>query len=181
MCVAVACLAAVSYASKTHGKHHACGHDGHMASLLAVAKIVAGMARRLKGIVKFIFQVPASIPMRAHIPSTCVCAGCAARVPCAFAPHHRPSTVLMHGRCAIAACRMSASCDVVQPAEEGGAGAQVMVQEGALLSPDVDEIYGLHLYNYHDLGYVGVKHGPIMASGCRFKIDVIGKGASWWR
>ena len=73
MCVAVACLAAVSYASKTHGKHHACGHDGHMASLLAVAKIVAGMARRLKGIVKFIFQVPASIPMRAHIPSTCVC------------------------------------------------------------------------------------------------------------
>ena len=56
-----------------------------------------------------------------------------------------------------------------------------MVQEGALLSPDVDEIYGLHLYNYHDLGYVGVKHGPIMASGCRFKIDVIGKGASWRR
>ncbi len=54
-----------------------------------------------------------------------------------------------------------------QPAEEGGGGAEVMVREGALQRPDVDEIYGLHLYNYHQLGYVGVKHGPIMASSCR--------------
>ena len=57
---------------------------------------------------------------------------------------------------------------VSQPAEEGGAGAKAMVEEGALLSPDVDEVYGLHLYNYHKLGYVGVKHGPIMAAACRY-------------
>ena len=56
---------------------------------------------------------------------------------------------------------------VPQPAEESGAGAKAMVEDGALQHPDVDEIYGLHLYNYHDLGYVGVKHGPIMASSCR--------------
>lgn len=35
---------------------HACGHDGHVAILMGVAEILAGMRKDLKGTVKFIFQ-----------------------------------------------------------------------------------------------------------------------------
>ncbi len=35
---------------------HACGHDGHVAVLMGVAEILAGMKKDLKGTVKFIFQ-----------------------------------------------------------------------------------------------------------------------------
>jgi amidohydrolase len=35
---------------------HACGHDGHVAILMGVAEILAGMKKDLKGTVKFIFQ-----------------------------------------------------------------------------------------------------------------------------
>ena len=35
---------------------HACGHDAHVAILMGVAEILAGMKQELKGTVKFIFQ-----------------------------------------------------------------------------------------------------------------------------
>ncbi|MEO8771036.1 MAG: amidohydrolase [Ferruginibacter sp.] len=35
---------------------HACGHDAHVAILMSVAEILAGMRKDLKGTVKFIFQ-----------------------------------------------------------------------------------------------------------------------------
>lgn len=35
---------------------HACGHDGHMSGLLAVAKIVQQQREQLHGSVKFVFQ-----------------------------------------------------------------------------------------------------------------------------
>ena len=35
---------------------HACGHDAHVAILMSVAEILAGMKKDLKGTVKFIFQ-----------------------------------------------------------------------------------------------------------------------------
>jgi len=35
---------------------HACGHDAHVAILMGVAEILAGMKKELKGTVKFIFQ-----------------------------------------------------------------------------------------------------------------------------
>ena len=35
---------------------HACGHDTHVAMLMSVAEILAGMKNELKGTVKFIFQ-----------------------------------------------------------------------------------------------------------------------------
>ena len=42
--------------SKNRGVMHACGHDGHTAILLGVAKILSTMTDRFSGIVKFIFQ-----------------------------------------------------------------------------------------------------------------------------
>jgi amidohydrolase len=45
-----------TYNGKEVGVMHACGHDTHVAMLMSVAEILAGMKSELKGIVKFIFQ-----------------------------------------------------------------------------------------------------------------------------
>ncbi len=44
------------YASQTPGAMHACGHDGHMAILLTVARLLYGHRGELAGTVKFVFQ-----------------------------------------------------------------------------------------------------------------------------
>ena len=44
------------YNGKETGVMHACGHDGHVAMLMGVAEVLAGMKKELKGTVKFIFQ-----------------------------------------------------------------------------------------------------------------------------
>ena len=45
-----------SYASVNNGVMHACGHDGHVAIGLTVARILSKRHNELKGSVKFIFQ-----------------------------------------------------------------------------------------------------------------------------
>ncbi len=44
------------YNGQEVGVMHACGHDNHMAVLMGVAEVLAGMKERLPGTVKFIFQ-----------------------------------------------------------------------------------------------------------------------------
>jgi len=44
------------YNSQEVGVMHACGHDSHVAILMSVAEILAGMKSDIKGTVKFIFQ-----------------------------------------------------------------------------------------------------------------------------
>ena len=44
------------YASQTPGKMHACGHDGHIAIGLTVAKILNEIRDDLAGTIKFVFQ-----------------------------------------------------------------------------------------------------------------------------
>ena len=63
---------------------------------------------------------------------------------------------------------------IFQPAEEGLGGAKYMIEDGCL--DEVDEIYGLHLWNYQLYGEVGIKDGPVMASADLFDIEVSGKG-----
>ena len=46
----------VDYASQTTGLMHACGHDGHMAVGLGVARVLAGYRNQIAGKVKFLFQ-----------------------------------------------------------------------------------------------------------------------------
>ncbi|WP_208560614.1 M20 metallopeptidase family protein [Marinilactibacillus kalidii] len=46
----------LAFASKNPGVMHACGHDGHTATLLSVAKVLADFQESLSGTVKFIFQ-----------------------------------------------------------------------------------------------------------------------------
>jgi len=46
----------VPYRSRNEGIMHACGHDGHMAILVTVAKILADYRGDISGQIKFVFQ-----------------------------------------------------------------------------------------------------------------------------
>ena len=45
-----------TYSGQEVGVMHACGHDTHVAILMGVAEILAGMKNEIKGSIKFIFQ-----------------------------------------------------------------------------------------------------------------------------
>ena len=61
-----------------------------------------------------------------------------------------------------------------QPAEEGFGGAKFMIKDGAIKG--VNEIYGLHVWNYQESGTVGVQSGPVMAAADIFSIKINGIG-----
>lgn len=46
----------LEYASRKPGIMHACGHDGHIAMLMATAEVLSFLRERIKGEVRFIFQ-----------------------------------------------------------------------------------------------------------------------------
>jgi amidohydrolase len=52
----------IPYASQNHGVMHACGHDGHTAILLTVARVLAQRRHQLSGTVKFAFQPAEELP-----------------------------------------------------------------------------------------------------------------------
>ena len=105
------------HASQFPGKMHACGHDGHTASLLAAADYLA-QNRDFAGTVYLVFQ----------------------------------------------------------PAEEGGAGAKAMIEDGLFERFAIDEIYGYHNWPGYPEGHVAISSGPVMASANEFKITINGKG-----
>jgi amidohydrolase len=63
---------------------------------------------------------------------------------------------------------------IFQPAEETGAGANSMIEDGAL--EGVDAIFGIHVYSPLPFGTLGYKPGPFLASGDFFEVKIIGKG-----
>ncbi|MCC6791293.1 MAG: amidohydrolase [Thermomicrobiales bacterium] len=63
-----------------------------------------------------------------------------------------------------------------QPAEEGGGGALVMINEGALEDPKVDAAFGLHVDQGSPIGQISIKAGPAMAAADRFTAIIKGKG-----
>jgi amidohydrolase len=52
----------VDFASRTEGVMHACGHDGHTAMLLAVARLLVARRAELTGEVRFLFQHAEEVP-----------------------------------------------------------------------------------------------------------------------
>tara|TARA_A100001037_G_C15147379_1_gene637030 strand:- start:233 stop:1408 length:1176 start_codon:yes stop_codon:yes gene_type:complete len=108
----------VEYVSQNNGVMHACGHDGHVAIGLCIARIFAPLSHKLKGTIKFVFQ----------------------------------------------------------PAEEGGAGASAMIEDGVLLDPVPDYAYGMHLWNEKPVGWLGITDGAMMAGNSNWECDVIGDG-----
>lgn len=65
---------------------------------------------------------------------------------------------------------------IFQPAEEIGAGAQAMIDDGALENPSADVAVGLHVWNDLPVGYVAVTGGPVMAGARSFHVSIQGKG-----
>lgn len=63
---------------------------------------------------------------------------------------------------------------VFQPAEEGGGGADKMVEAGILEKYKVDSCIALHVWNHIDLGKIGVVNGTMMASVDEFRITIKG-------
>ncbi|WNC67870.1 amidohydrolase [Thalassotalea nanhaiensis] len=78
---------------------------------------------------------------------------------------------------------------IFQPAEEGApigeeGGAKLMVKEGVMKSPDVDVIFGLHVWANLDVGKISYREGGTLAAVDQFKILVKGKqahGAYPWK
>ncbi|MBN3854744.1 amidohydrolase [Paraburkholderia sp. Ac-20340] len=66
---------------------------------------------------------------------------------------------------------------IFQPAEEGGAGARAMIEEGLFERFPVDAVFGIHNWPGMPAGFFGVTEGPIMASSNEFRIDISGVGS----
>ncbi|MGA1205587.1 MAG: M20 metallopeptidase family protein [Opitutales bacterium] len=68
---------------------------------------------------------------------------------------------------------------IFQPAEEGGAGAKRMCNDGVLSNPDVAAVFGLH-NNLPDpamkIGTIAYVQGAAMAGTGNFDIEVVGRG-----
>ena len=65
---------------------------------------------------------------------------------------------------------------IFQPAEEGGGGGQVMIQEGLFKRFPVNEVYGLHNWPGLPPGKMAVRAGPVMAATDEVQITIRGKG-----
>ena len=65
---------------------------------------------------------------------------------------------------------------IFQPAEEGRAGAQAMIDDGLFERFPCDEIYALHNWPSLAAGTVATRPGPMMAAADRFEITVFGTG-----
>ncbi len=65
---------------------------------------------------------------------------------------------------------------VFQPAEEGGAGALAMLEDGMAERFGIDEFYGMHNYPGMPVGEFGINSGPIMAAADYVTIDIEGVG-----
>ncbi len=65
---------------------------------------------------------------------------------------------------------------IFQPAEEGGAGAQKMIDDGLFERFPCDAVFGMHNWPGLKVGEFGFASGPMMASGNLFEIRVMGRG-----
>lgn len=65
---------------------------------------------------------------------------------------------------------------VFQPAEEGGAGAKAMIEDGLMERFAIDEVYGMHNIPGLPLGHFAIRKGPIMAATDEFSVTIHGRG-----
>ena len=66
---------------------------------------------------------------------------------------------------------------IFQPAEEGGGGGRMMVEEGLFERFPVEAVYGLHNAARYPTGKFFTRSGPVMAASASFDLHVIGRGS----
>jgi hippurate hydrolase len=66
---------------------------------------------------------------------------------------------------------------IFQPAEEGGAGARKMIEDGLFERFPMEAVYGMHNWPGMPAGSFGLRSGPLMASSNEFRLTIRGKGA----
>jgi amidohydrolase len=66
---------------------------------------------------------------------------------------------------------------IFQPAEEGGGGGRVMVEEGLFERFPVEAVYGLHNAPRYPTGKFFTRPGPVMAAAASFDLHITGRGA----
>jgi hippurate hydrolase len=64
-----------------------------------------------------------------------------------------------------------------QPAEEGGGGGRLMVQEGVIEKYNIQAAYSMHNRSSLDAGYFATRSGILMAATDNFEIVIHGEGA----
>jgi len=106
-------------------------------------------------------------PMRRRRPARCTPAAMTATPPCCSA---RPNTFAR--RETLPAMPVL----VFQPAEEGGAGARAMMDDGLLDRFGIAEVYGMHNFPGLPVGQFATRPGPIMAASDYLEIAVEGCG-----
>ncbi|HEY1941492.1 MAG TPA: M20 aminoacylase family protein [Roseiarcus sp.] len=65
---------------------------------------------------------------------------------------------------------------VFQPAEEGGAGAKAMIDDGLMETFAIEEVYGMHNMPKVPLGVFALRKGPLLAAADAFTIRLEGRG-----
>jgi len=65
---------------------------------------------------------------------------------------------------------------IFQPAEEGGGGGRVMVEDGLMERFGIKEVYGLHNFPGQAAGTFSIRAGGIMAATDVFRIEIEGVG-----
>ncbi len=65
---------------------------------------------------------------------------------------------------------------IFQPAEEGGAGAKAMLEDGLLDRFGIEEVFGMHNFPGMPVGRFAIRTGPMMAAADRLYIDIEGRG-----
>jgi amidohydrolase len=65
---------------------------------------------------------------------------------------------------------------IFQPAEEGGAGAKAMLEDGLLDRFPIEEVFGMHNFPGLPVGHFAIRPGPMMAAADRLYIDIEGMG-----
>jgi amidohydrolase len=65
---------------------------------------------------------------------------------------------------------------IFQPAEEGGAGAMAMIDDGLLDQFGIEQVYGMHNWPGAPVGSFALRKGPLMAAADEITITIEGKG-----